>query len=220
MADESPKVPKDVKAKILDFLNAKPLPSLVVFDLDKTLWNMNIHEANLPFTLESKNVIRFPVSQLVLFDAVRPLFEALKESQIRIAIASHCPHANKATRALKMFGIWENISSDLFFCKSVQEYGSKKNHLTKILEVSGEKAGNVLFFDDLKGNMKAAQTVGVQFAHCSQGINLEIIESGFKKFRQRKKQRNLMSSFFKPSSKKRKAEIDKTNPKKKAKLQE
>ena len=124
------------------------LPSLVVFDLDNTLWTPELYQLR---KLSRAN--KYPVAHkdVKLFPAVKSLIEQIKNdpdgrfANTKFAVASR-------TKSVE----WAHDLLDQFELRDMMDYieifpGDKKKHFTKLADASGIHFSDMIFFDDNRG---------------------------------------------------------------------
>ena len=150
----------------------KKLPSLVVFDLDNTLWG-----------LDGKH-------KLTLFPDVCPILREIANSpkwqHTRLAIASTTRQIKQAYRALNRFKLGDGsgrVLLDLFDQPLIQMHGGdKRTHFITLQRASGVPFNEMIFFDDLELNCASVKRLGVHTQRCDDGLKREIWDEALLKF--------------------------------------
>jgi len=147
------------------------LPSLVVFDLDNTLWTPELYQLR---KLARSN--KYPVAHkdVKLFPAVKEIIEQIKNDQdgrfanTKFAVASRTKSVDWAHDLLEQFELKELFDYVEIFP------GDKKQHFSKLKSVSGIDYSEMIFFDDARdgryGNCEPVSHLGVLSVHCPNGI--------------------------------------------------
>ncbi|GAQ82904.1 Haloacid dehalogenase-like hydrolase (HAD) superfamily protein [Klebsormidium nitens] len=149
---------------------AEKLPSLVVFDLDYTIW---------PFWCEVKTTR----SQPRLYPEVRGIFEALKEAGIPMAVASRTPSPNIATVFLGKLQL-----TSLFAQQEIYPtFTHKTEHFKALLQGTKVPYEDMLFFDDEDRNVDTISPMGVKCVLVEDGVNLSALREGLAKFQKSRK---------------------------------
>ncbi|CAO3618149.1 unnamed protein product [Cunninghamella blakesleeana] len=164
------------------------LPKLIVFDLDKTLWNTWIDfTSGPPFTFdEYSNTMndRYGDS-FELFKHITKIFAMIKGfPDTKIAIASRSSTPDWATTALKTFQVPELGCCLYDLIDYIEIYPScKTQHFAEIHEASGIPYEEMLFFDDERRNI-VVKNLGVHFILLdpSKGVTLDRFQSALKLF--------------------------------------
>ncbi|GLJ15131.1 hypothetical protein SUGI_0247510 [Cryptomeria japonica] len=157
---------ESVKAEALQILSlCQILPRLVVFDLDYTLW---------PFYCECRS----PREKPSLYPQAKGILNALKEKGVSMAIASRTPTPATAITFLKNLGI-----TSLFTTMEIYpSWSHKTEHFEKIHQKTGVPLKSMLFFDDENRNIEAVSNMGVTSIWVGNGVNIEALNSGLRKF--------------------------------------
>ena len=179
-------------------------PRLVVFDLDGTLWYPDLYKlrgwinystgavewkenGGSPFTKVDENTYRDTAgNEVSLFESTREILTALsiedEKERICIAYASACDEPLWAKELLHAFQVQRGMS--MFDVASFIEIykGDKKSHFRKIMQEGSFQPSQILFFDNQMNNIESVSSLGVQCIYCPNGINLEVWNTGLKKF--------------------------------------
>lgn len=160
MADEQ------VKAEALQILSVcRILPSLIVFDLDYTLW---------PFYCECRSSRDKPS----LYPQANGILNALKEKGVSMAIASRTPTPSIANAFLNKLGI-----TSLFTAMEIYPSGTHKTqHFQKIQQKTRVPFKSMLFFDDENRNIEAVSNLGVTSILVDNGVNLDSLKTGLRRY--------------------------------------
>jgi len=147
------------------------LPSLVVFDLDNTLWTPELYQLR-----KIAQTNKYPVAHrdVTLFPAVQSLIRQIKNDRegrfanTKFAIASRTKSVDWAHDLLEQFEMKE-----LFDCVEIFP-GDKKQHFSNLKRNTGIDYGDMIFFDDARdgryGNCEPVSHMGVLSVHCPNGI--------------------------------------------------
>jgi len=135
-------------------------PSLIVFDLDNTLWTGFVHTLHGPITAEVNTTehsfvdtegVRMEVSA----DAVR-IIKAVKSAGLKVAVASRSPSASLAHQALDASRLSKYVDYTAIFFRD-----TKDDHLRTIQKESGVPLGHMMLFDDEQQMVDSARAIGV-----------------------------------------------------------
>ncbi|KAL7538269.1 hypothetical protein ACHAXR_009527 [Thalassiosira sp. AJA248-18] len=152
------------------------LPSLVVFDLDNTLWTPELYQLR---KLARAN--KYPVAHrdVKLYPAAKEIIQQIKNdrngrfSSTKFAVASRTKSVDWAHRLLEQFELKELFDYIEIFP------GDKKQHFNKLKRSSGIDYKDMIFFDDARdgrfGNCEPVSQLGVLSVHCPNGIYEESI---------------------------------------------
>ena len=154
-------------------------PSLIVFDLDFTLWDAGgtwCDHLYPPF----KNSPNGPVDshdRLVrLYDDVRDILDWCQEHQVRMALASRTYEPKWAKKLIKLLEI-----ADLFEYHEIFP-ASKVTHFSNLHEASGIPLREMLFFDDEMRNIYEVGRMGVTSMFVENGMDMKLFKKGLKKW--------------------------------------
>lgn len=164
------------------------LPSLVVFDLDDTLWRGDIDcTYGPPYTFHQDKVQDKRRHSFALCNDVIKIMHSLFTAKVKIAYASRTWSPEWATRALETIHIDSNGNSLLSICSS-RAWGdiSKDNHLRKIRSELEIPYHEMLFFDNEERNVPPVAKLGVHAHHCPSGMNWEIFIQALFHFQSKK----------------------------------
>lgn len=153
---------------IVDKISAqgRGLPSLVVFDLDYTLW---------PYYCDSMTLRSKPF----LFPEVMEVIGSLQQAGVPMVIASKTSTPDIAQSFLNTLGI-----SDIFPIKEMYyTHTHKTDHFTQIQKKTGVPYTEMLFFDDEEPNIWTIKKLGVTCILVEgNGVSLESAQKGLQNF--------------------------------------
>ncbi|XP_015261853.1 PREDICTED: magnesium-dependent phosphatase 1 [Gekko japonicus] len=153
-------------------------PSLVVFDLDYTLWPFWVDtHVDPPFRKSSDGSVWDRNGQSVkLYPEVRAVLERLHQEGIPMAVASRTGEVRGATQLLDLFGLDR-------FLRHKQIYpGCKVNHFQRLCQQTQVPLSKMLFFDDEARNIHDVSKLGVTCIRVPNGMNLSLLERGLEAF--------------------------------------
>lgn len=192
----------------LEALNTGPLPGLVVFDLDYTLWPLWVDtHVDSPLRRRGDNINKVydrNGQPLSFFPHVPSILFWLKRRGIPIAAASRTSAPSVARQALN--GLYLIDDSDLVeeqgkgekrLVKAIDLFdyqeiypGSKITHFRKLHEDSGVEYEDMIFFDDEYRNAEVGNKLGVHFVEVGhQGTDLGLVEKAMREWREKKASR-------------------------------
>jgi len=149
------------------------VPSLIVFDLDNTLWTPELYQLrklqqSQTTPVAGRDVRLFPGAQTVVDSLRSGMYEGTQ-----FAIASRTQSVEWAHDLLQQFGLVDLIDYVQIFP------GSKRTHFENLHAQSGIPYSNMLFFDDARdgkfGNCVPVSSMGVLTVHCPGGLTSESI---------------------------------------------
>lgn len=190
-----------------------PLPGLVVFDLDYTLWPLWVDtHVDSPLRRRGNDINKVydrNGQPLQFFPHVPSILFWLKRHRIPIAAASRTSAPTVARQALN--GLYLVDDSDLvsssnddenakegkaeqkvFKASSFFDYeeiypGSKLTHFRKLHQDSGVEYEDMIFFDDEYRNSEVGNKLGVHFVEVGHsGTDLGTFEKGLREWRAKK----------------------------------
>ncbi len=160
------------------------VPSLIVFDLDNTLWHPELYQLR-----KLQRNKQYPVADrdVKLFPAIQSIIESIQKqnddesgsslfADTKFAVASRTKSVEWAHDLLQQFEL------DSFFDFVEIFPGDKKRHFSNLKSRSGIDYHDMLFFDDSRdgkfGNCEPVSELGVLTVHCPNGIYEENIWHG------------------------------------------
>jgi magnesium-dependent phosphatase 1 len=187
LADEEPKSTSISSSSSSSALFSKP--SLIVFDLDNTLWEPELYKLR---KLERQGIQPVAGTDVTLFPAIESILQDIRSSDddtwsnTKFAIASRTKSVAWAHDLLVQFGLRD------FFDYIEIFPGDKKTHFQNLKENSGVDYSDMLFFDDNRdgrfGNCVPVSQLGVLSVHCPGGLHSnEIWTNALENFREWKK---------------------------------
>ena len=153
-------------------------PSLIVFDLDYTLWDAGGTWCDClqpPFHKTSKGPVDSTDRLVRLYDDVRGILSWCQNKNISMALASRTFEPGWAGQLIDMLEI-----ADFFEYKEIFP-SSKVAHFNNLTESSNIALGEMLFFDDEMRNIYEVSRLGVTAVFVENGMTMELFESGLRK---------------------------------------
>ena len=161
-------------------MNCSGTLSLVVFDLDFTLWDcggMWVDCTSPPFRICNEGFFRDSANRnLRLYPEVPEILEMVEALGCKLAVASRTDQPAWARELLELMGYWSRFDQAEIFPSSKVAHFS---NLNRDLEIPFEE---MLFFDDEQRNIMEVGTLGVKCLHVKNGIDLEIFKRGIDLF--------------------------------------
>jgi magnesium-dependent phosphatase 1 len=155
---------------------------LFIFDLDFTLWNCGGTWCDHTFPpykkLNNNNIADSQGLQLRLYNGTIQVLDALKNRNIKMALASRTGAPDWAGQLLNLFGI-----DDYFTYKEIYP-NSKVVHIGAIQKKTGMSFNDMFFFDDESRNIEDVEPLGVNCYFVENGINMQLINIALKKYEQ------------------------------------
>jgi magnesium-dependent phosphatase 1 len=142
-------------------------PPLVVFDLDWTLWPLDVDtDTTPPYTAcaASGAVTDSTGAACALYPDVRAALARLAAGGSAIAYASRTTDPAAAEALLRAHGLWAALRGERALFQAYPSGGggaAKTRHFARIHEASGCSAADTLFFDDMADNVAVASRAGV-----------------------------------------------------------
>lgn len=147
------------------------LPSLVVFDLDNTLWTPELYQLR---KLARSNTFPVAHKDVKLFEGTKEIIEQIKNdrdgrfAKTKFAVASRTKSVEWAKDLLEQFELTELFDYIEIFP------GDKKQHFFNLKSRSGIEYSEMIFFDDARdgryGNCEPVSQLGVLSVHCPNGM--------------------------------------------------
>jgi len=178
------------KERDLASLLAVAKPSMVILDLDYTLWRGNCDEFADSRVISSTEAADAKSGKsLHVYPEVHEVFGVLVAHSIPIAIASAASAAETATRLLRAFRL--PVQTTQIFP------GKKDTHLRAIAHGLQRSLERAIFLDDLPHNIKAAQSLGVgACVLVKDGLTVADVATALDALQQRRRGATLMQTWL------------------------
>lgn len=148
------------------------LPSLVVFDLDFTLWDCGglwVDCTRPPFrTLEDGLIVDSIGRWMSLYPDVIEILDEIEAIGIPMALASRTEKPDWARDLLSRFGIRKRFAFEEIYPSS------KVRHFNAIALKADISLSEMIFFDDEERNIREVSELGVFAVHARAGMNFDL----------------------------------------------
>ena len=191
--------------------SSSSFPKLVVFDLDWTLWPLDVDtHVDPPFKRSLTGVNDSRNRSVVLFPDTRRVLQELQANKVPIAFASRTTDPTAAEALLKTFLLYEDSSmkqnekseQTLWDCLASRDHfqaypsrggRAKTKHFSEIMKAYSTHFNetidfsDILFFDDADDNIEIALESGIIaiYLERGEGITYDLFKDGLKQWRSR-----------------------------------
>ncbi|KAI1296900.1 Magnesium-dependent phosphatase 1 [Halotydeus destructor] len=169
--------------KLFSFLQQMPKkPKLIMFDLDRTLWQFGIDEFvyKPPYTKDKTTAEIYDSQKKLMqpYPEVSAVLKTLVHDGIDLGVASRTTFPKGAATLINLFG-WDEL------IKHREIYpGSKVAHFTNIKSKTGIDFTKMVFFDDEERNIVDTTPLGVTaiLVDPKSGVTSNVLQSGLARF--------------------------------------
>ncbi|KAF8254054.1 magnesium-dependent phosphatase-1 [Wilcoxina mikolae CBS 423.85] len=167
-----------------------PLPKLIAFDLDYTLWPFWVDThvtAPLKATGQYNKVHDRYKDVWSFYPDVPSILYHLRSKELKIAAASRTHTPELAREMLSLLQLEQGGRGIDYFDEFEIYPGSKVAHFRSLQKKTGLEYSEMLFFDDEARNRNVEKELGVQMILVPKGVNNEVFDKGVLAWRKRQK---------------------------------
>ena len=154
-------------------------PSLVVFDLDFTLWDCGGTWCDClspPFRMSGERIVDRLGRVVRLYDEVHEILDDCDRKRITKALASRTEQPEWAKQLVDLLGITHRFELAEIYPSS------KVRHFEALRKASGVEFDQMLFFDDEKRNIVEVGDLGVVCIHVDDGVTRRAFQEGLRQY--------------------------------------
>lgn len=155
------------------------LPTLIVFDLDYTLWDCGGTWCDCltpPFSQSMSGPVDRYGRIVTLYEGVLAALDFCESNNIDMALASRTAEPGWARQLIEMLGIFHRFKYKEIFPST------KVVHFNNLRNSSREEFTNMLFYDDEWRNIEEVGNLGVTSIYVENGLSYKVFEEGLKKW--------------------------------------
>ncbi|WP_234824172.1 magnesium-dependent phosphatase-1 [Bremerella cremea] len=160
-------------------LKSLPGPSLIVFDLDFTLWDCGGTWCDClspPFRIDQKRIVDRTQRHIRCYDDVEAILDYCNQQAIPLALASRTEQPRWAKELLDLLAITHRFAFAEIYPSS------KVRHFSALRKDSGVAYEKMLFFDDEMRNIREVGDLGVTAVHVANGMTMELFRAHVDRF--------------------------------------
>lgn len=154
-------------------------PSLIVFDLDFTLWDCGGTWCDCltpPFRIDRQRVVDRTSRHIRFYDDVPTILEYCRQADIPMALASRTEQPNWARQLLQLLAITHEFAHAEIYPSS------KLRHFAALHQASGVAYEEMIFFDDEMRNIREVSGLGVTSIYVESGMTADLFHGSLDKY--------------------------------------
>lgn len=158
-------------------MSSSKTTSLIVFDLDYTLWPFWVDtHVQPPFCRRGSQIVDAHGCRVRVYAESDSLLSSLHQQGYQMAVASRTSEINGAKQLLQLLD-WQK-----YFQYTEIYPGCKREHFARLRRASGFGYDEMLFFDDEQRNIDDLRSVGVRSVLVNDGVTRHLVQQALDTF--------------------------------------